>query len=173
MGDVHARFQEPPYCGSVVSCVCDAGTEHMDAKPSMSVSGPHTQLERIVISVCVSCRALEDDGSRPGQTLLDNLRDSLAGDSLALGLALRPVQCLSVCKRPCTVALSGTDRYTYVFGDLDPVRDAATLLDCARTYGEQEHGYMLWRERPEPFRRGIVARIPPSGWVTEDGRHPR
>ena len=49
----------------------------------------------------------------------------------------------------------------------------AALLDCAIAYANQEHGYLLWRERPEPLRRGIVARIPPAGWLTEDGRHPR
>jgi len=62
---------------------------------------------------------------------------------------------------PCTVAISSPGRCTYVFGDLDPARDAAATLASARTYAGQEHGYMLWRERPEPLRRGIVARIPP------------
>jgi predicted metal-binding protein len=100
--------------------------------------------------------------------LLASLRDAVPA-----GVIVRPVQCLSVCKRPCTVALSGPDRYTYVFGDLDPARDSGALLDCVRTYGEREHGYMLWRERPEALRRGIVARIPPGGWIADDGAHPR
>ena len=88
-------------------------------------------------------------------------------------MLVRPVQCLSVCKRPCTASLSGPERYTYVFGDLEPQTGAAALLDCARAFLEREHGYLLWRERPEPLRRGIVARIPPPHGLAADGAHPR
>ena len=125
-----------------------------------------------VLSVCVSCRSPDGpDTARPGDALLSRLRE--AAQARRSDVVVRPVECLSVCKRPCTVALSSPGRYTYVFGDLDPVADADALLDCARIYAEQEHGYMLWRERPEPLRRGIVARIPPTSWLAEDGRHPR
>ena len=124
-----------------------------------------------VISVCTSCRPAEGEGS-PGETLLAALL-GLQAERPAADVVVRPVQCLSVCKRPCTAALSGADRYTYVFGDLHPEDGAAALLDCARLYREAEHGYLLWRERPEPLRRGILARIPPVGWLEADGRHPR
>lgn len=132
-----------------------------------------------VISICTSCRPAEPEteGS-PGDALLAALRalqDREKPDAIDRGpdIQIRAVQCLSVCKRPCTASLSGVDRYTYVFGDLDPATGAEALLACARTYLETEHGYLLWRERPEPLRRGIVARVPPSGWSQDDGRHPR
>ena len=125
---------------------------------------------RAVISVCTSCRPAEGEGS-PGDVLLAALRD--AGPARDGATVVRPVQCLSVCKRPCTVALSGPERYTYVFGDLDPATAAAPLLECARLFAETEHGFLLWRERPEALRRGILARIPPAGLATDDGRHPR
>ncbi|MDB5589764.1 DUF1636 domain-containing protein [Enterovirga sp.] len=123
----------------------------------------------VVVSVCVSCRAADGpDDSRPGADLLEALRGSELG-----GASVRAVQCLSVCKRPCTVALTAPGRYTYVFGDVDPVSGVADLLTCIATYRDQEHGYMLWRERPESLRRGILARIPPLEWQPEDGAHPR
>lgn len=125
-----------------------------------------------ILSVCTSCRAADGAAGSPGDVLLAALRAAQA-EGVDPAILVRPVQCLSVCQRPCTVALSGPERYTYVFGDLDPDRDAAALLDCARTYAATEHGYLLWRERPEPLRRGIVARLPPPGWTTDDGRHPR
>ncbi len=126
-----------------------------------------------VISVCTSCRsAVDGDTASPGDVLLAALRAAAAADGTG-PIAIRPVQCLSVCKRPCTAALSGPDRYTYVFGDLDPAAAAAPLLECARLFVEAEHGYLLWRERPEPLRRGILARIPPAGLDSADGRHPR
>lgn len=126
----------------------------------------------VVVSVCVTCRSPDaDDSDRPGERLLAALREAAA--AAGQEVAIQPVQCLSVCKRPCTAAFSGPDRYTYVFGDLDPKTAASDLLAGLRTYRDQEHGYMLWRERPEPLRRGIVARIPPLDWRPEDGRHPR
>ena len=122
----------------------------------------------IVVSVCTTCRA-EGSDEKPGERLLARLRER-ADPTI---LVVRAVQCLSVCKRPCTAALAGPDRYTYVFGDLDPETGAEALLAGAATYAAAEHGYMPWRERPEPLRRGIVARIPPLGWSPDDGGHPR
>lgn len=126
----------------------------------------------IVVSVCISCRSADGpDTDRPGEALIAALRSAArrAGSTISV----RPVQCLSVCKRPCTVALSSPGRYTYLFGDLDPAADIPALLEGVATYARQEHGYMLWRERPEALRKGILARIPPTGWDAEDGRHPR
>ncbi|NNM71793.1 DUF1636 family protein [Enterovirga aerilata] len=126
----------------------------------------------VVISVCVSCRPPDGGDGSPGDALLAALRMAQARGE-ARDVLIRPVQCLSVCKRPCTIALSRPDGYTYVFGDLDPAIHADAVLECAESYAAQEHGYLLWRERPGPLRRGIVARIPPMTWTTEDGRHPR
>lgn len=142
----------------------------MDDRTDDMASSPAPGLARI--SVCITCRdADQDDGGtvRPGESLLAALR----AEPLPPGVEIRPVQCLSVCKRPCAAALTGPDRYSYVFGDLDPERDAAALLECAATYLANGHGYLLWRERPEALRRGIVARIPPHGWRDPEGRHPR
>jgi predicted metal-binding protein len=131
-----------------------------------------TEAQPIVISVCVSCKA---EGEAGPDTLGHRLHAALREAAAASGaeVVIQPVQCMSVCKRPCTAALSSSGRYTYVFGDLDEATGPAALLDCATAYANQEHGYLLWRERLEPLRRGIVARIPPAGWLTEDGRHPR
>ena len=124
----------------------------------------------VVIGVCVSCRVGDGTG-RPGEDLLRALR--ARGDDLGPNVSVRAVQCLSVCKRACTIALSAPGRYTYVFGDLDPAAGVEDLLACVETYGRQENGFMLWRERPESLRRGIVARIPPVSWSADDGSHPR
>ena len=126
----------------------------------------------VVLGICVSCRGPDPDAPNPGEALIAALRAAVPADH-GCDLRIRPVQCLSVCKRPCTAALASPGRYTYVFGDLDPARDAEALLACVRTYAEREHGYMLWRERPEALRRGIVSRIPPVAWDAPDGAHPR
>jgi len=154
--------RRPPATGVVVTSAVPASSEDAAARAAP---------DRIVVSVCVSCRAADGpDAARPGADLLDALRGA---EGCGLGVSFRAVQCLSVCKRPCTIALSAPGRYTYVFGDLDPALGAEEVLACIRTYREQEHGYMLWRERPESLRRGIVARIPPADWAPDDGSHPR
>lgn len=125
--------------------------------------------DTIVLSVCVSCRPVGGpDEARPGAELLEALRSSVMP-----GVTVRPVQCLSVCKRPCTVALTAPGRYTYLFGDVDPSAGVADLAACVESYRTLERGYMLWRERPESLRRGILARIPPLDWLPGDGAHPR
>lgn len=120
----------------------------------------------VVIAVCTTCRT-ESEAS-PGLEMIAALR-RLAPP----GVAVRPVACLSVCRRPVTATLSGPDRYTYVFGDLEPQAGAGALAACASAYRTVPHGFLLWRERPELLRRGIVARIPPPDWASEDGSHPR
>ena len=52
--------------------------------------------------VCVTCKSGED---RLGQALFDALNARIDADDDA-GVTLQAVECLSVCKRPCTVALS-------------------------------------------------------------------
>lgn len=136
-----------------------------------ATAGPAAR-DPVVVSVCVSCRNPSGpESERPGEAFLTAMR--AAAHEAGSPITIRPVQCLSVCKRPCTVALSSPGRYTYMFGDLDPSTGVAALLEGAAIYAGQEHGYMLWRERPEALRKGILARIPPVDWDAEDGRHPR
>lgn len=119
-----------------------------------------------VLYVCTTCRAAEDapDAHRAGARLLDALRAEIAGrpeTDAAAGLRIEGVECLSVCKRPCTVAVASPDRWTYVYGDLDPASSARTILDGLGRYAATPDGIVPWRERPEAFRKGVVARIPP------------
>ena len=126
----------------------------------------------IAIGVCVTCRNPADpEGARPGVAFLADLRQvaEVAGESVAI----RPVQCFGICDRPCTVSLTGRDRYTYLFGNLDPQTGIPALLELVRVARDAPHGYMLWRERPEALRRTTIARVPPLSWSSDDGRHPR
>ncbi len=115
------------------------------------------------IHVCTTCRRTREDlpegFDRPGIALADALASRLVGAGSAI--TVQPVECLSVCKRPCTVALSGEGKWTYVYGDLDPQGAVETLISFARQYGASPDGVVPWRERPETIRKSVVARIPP------------
>ncbi len=110
-----------------------------------------------ILYVCTTCRREGDDpgGPRAGARLHDELA------ARAEGLRVEPVECLSVCKRPCTVAVASPGRWTYVYGDLDPAEAAGLILDGLRAYDATADGIVPWRERPKAFRSGVIARIPP------------
>ncbi|MCP1547401.1 MULTISPECIES: DUF1636 family protein [Methylorubrum] len=118
-----------------------------------------------ILSVCTTCRAAGDASEpRAGAKLLAALHAE-AGRAPVPGLTIEGAECLSVCKRPCTVAVASPNRWTYVYGDFDALEDpdtaARTILAGLRRYLETPDGVVPWRERPEAFRKGVVARIPP------------
>ena len=117
----------------------------------------------IVLHVCITCRqpGVPEDGARPGARLHEALEAALAGQDEG-PIRLEAVECLSVCKRPCTIAVSSPGRWTYIYGDLDPATSAETILGGIALYGRTPDGIVPWRERPEAFRKGVVARIPPT-----------
>jgi predicted metal-binding protein len=59
------------------------------------------------------------------------------------------------------VAFSGEGRFTYLFGDLDPERDAPAVLDAFTLYAERPDGFMERFKRPEVLQAGILGRVPP------------
>ena len=69
---------------------------------------------------------------------------------------MEAVECLSVCKRPCTIAVSGPGRWTYIYGDLSAETSVETILDGLRRYAATSDGLVPWRERPEAFRKGVA-----------------
>lgn len=123
---------------------------------------PETGTAPVRILVCATCRAAggDPDAPRPGALLAAGLRNAL-DPTLDAAVSVETVECLSVCKRPCTVALSGEGRWTYVYGDLDQATGVETLLTFARQYREAPDGIVPWRERAEAIRKGVVARLPP------------
>lgn len=111
------------------------------------------------IVVCTTCRRPgdPDDAPRPGAALARNTMHA-AGDA---GLMVRRVKCLANCKRGCTAAIVRAGGWAYVFGDLDAATAAAVLVEGARLLSASADGLMPWRGRPEPLKRGMIARVPP------------
>jgi predicted metal-binding protein len=123
---------------------------------------PSNNEPAVTIFVCVTCKRVEDDADAPrlGKTMYDAVQERLA--SCAQGdIELRAVECLSVCKRPCTLALSGPGKWTYVVGDLDVEANLDDVVEAARKFAATEDGLIPWRERPKSFRKGVISRTPP------------
>lgn len=130
----------------------------------MSQSNP---LSDATIFVCVSCwRRLGDAGEafdEPGRPLVAALEQHIATKGLT-GLSVEPVECLAVCKRPCTLAITAAGKWTYLIGDLDPELHVEEIAAAAVAYRASEHGIVPWKERPPTFRRGVISRVPPLGF---------
>jgi predicted metal-binding protein len=105
--------------------------------------------------VCVTCKS---EAEQVGASLFSALEARLAVEP---DIALMPVECLSVCKRPCTVALAAPGKWTYVVGDLERESHLGDIVVAARRYAASSEGVVPWRERPLCFRKGVVSRTPP------------
>jgi len=127
------------------------------AAPLISGRAPQPD---VTILVCVTCRDGEDEGPRPGQLLFEALQARLAGAD-PRKIALTPVECLSVCKRPCTLALAAPGKWTYVVGDLNLESNTEDIVEAATRFAATPDGLVPWRERPKSFRKGVISRTPP------------
>jgi predicted metal-binding protein len=117
----------------------------------------------VILHVCVTCLAGEDRDTVPraGRRLYDGLVEALRRQDHPPRFRIVEAECLSNCDRGCSAALSGPGRWSYIYGDLT---EAAVddLIAGASRYAATADGLVPWRERPMIFRKGVIARIPPS-----------
>ncbi|MDB5379595.1 MAG: metal-binding protein [Rubritepida sp.] len=112
--------------------------------------------EPVTVFVCTTCRHADDATEaqpRAGARLAATLAPSE-------GVEVREVECLANCKRGPSVAMTRAGGWSYVFGGLAPT-DGAAVLEGAQLLSRSADGLMPWRGRPEPLKRGLIARIPP------------
>lgn len=121
------------------------------------------------IFVCISCRRAREGAGEgeafetPGPRLVADIAAHLAAQGTE-DVLVEPVECLAVCKRPCTLALAADGKWTYVIGDLDADLHAGEIVAAARAYAATDNGIVPWRERPQTFRKGVISRVPPIGF---------
>lgn len=119
-----------------------------------------SELAPVVLTVCTTCRRPGDapDAPRAGR----QLARTLASADLPEHVELRGVECLSSCSRSCVIQLTGGEnRWSYVYGDLDPATQLDEIVDGLRAYSETHDGIVPWRERPTAFRKQSITRMPP------------
>ena len=122
-----------------------------------------------LVSVCVTCKTA-DGGTVVGPDMFQAVKAAIDSSD---DVQVRPVQCLGVCKRPATVAVTSPDGYTFLFGDLQTESGTAALVSFVKSYRKSDYGLVPWRERAEVLRKGMVARVPPMRWSPDDGSAPK
>lgn len=117
--------------------------------------------------VCTSCASIWKDGKRQGKSggeeLAETLSRLVADWELRENFKLQTVECMSACSHACTVSFAAPGKYTYLFGDLpaNEIQSAIAILEGASQYYVKPEGLLPWSERPEPLKKGVIARIPP------------
>lgn len=117
-------------------------------------------LPPVELLVCTTCRMGQP--VEEGEACLGaQLYGALESSGLPEGVTLKPVECFSNCDYGCSVAMrGGHERWSYVYGKLDPEK-VGIVLDGVARYRATADGLVPWRERPEHFRKNCIARIPP------------
>ena len=139
----------------------DASREAHSSQPSAAGAPPECA---ITIFVCVTCRGGRplDLVPVPGAVLAEATVRAAAGT----GMTVRRVRCLANCNRGLSAAVRRDGAWTYVFGHLDTA-GAAALVEGAKLFARAADGLMPWRGRPEPLKRGLIARTPPFDFAGE------
>ena len=121
------------------------------------------------IYVCTTCKLADEAGCAPSErsgARLHRALSALASERRA-PVEVIPVECLSVCKRACTVSFAAPGKWTYVYGDLPADTGAEVILDGAALYGATADGLIPWKQRPDALKRGVVSRVPPLNPASE------
>jgi predicted metal-binding protein len=112
----------------------------------------------VTVYVCITCRGPSGVYSdpRPGVQLAAATAKAAEGT----GVTVCTLECLANCTRGPSAAMRCNGSWTYVFGGLD-VACGAALIEGAYLLAQATDGIMPWRGRPEPLKRGLIARVPP------------
>ncbi|MBD2258234.1 DUF1636 family protein [Pseudanabaena sp. FACHB-2040] len=117
----------------------------------------------IVCEACgMSANLEKSEGQTSGTHLLEQLKQLHQTWPRRNELALETTSCLCICDHPCAVALVGTHKPSYLFGDLSPLSSAADLLIASELYLDSEDGFVPAFQLPSPLRSCRIARIPPA-----------
>ena len=117
-----------------------------------------TAIGAATVYVCITCQrtGMPETEPRPGALLADATVKAAEGT----GVIVRRVRCLANCSRGPSAAMRCNGSWTYIFGGLG-TDCASALIDGARLLATAADGILPWRGRPEPLKRGLLARVPP------------
>ncbi len=100
------------------------------------------EFNKPTLSICLSCRDGREEFymTRGGRRIAKKL---LNKNLLKKQVNLRGVNCMSNCKRACTISLTAKKSFTYVFGDIDPENSeySESLIELVSKYSLSSDGF--------------------------------
>ena len=130
----------------------------MTNSPDRSIPTEAAPANTPIVYVCITCKRAGDPDTdpRPGAILAAATARAADGTDVTV----RQIRCLANCTRGPSAAMRCNGSWTYVFGGLDATCGEA-LVEGARLLARAVDGILPWRGRPEPLKRGLIARVPP------------
>lgn len=120
------------------------------------------EFNKPTLSICLSCRDGREEiyMTRGGRRFAKKL---LNKNLLKKQVNLRGINCMSNCKRACTISLTAKKSFTYIFGDIDPENSeySESLIELVSKYSLSSDGFLRRRDRPLLFQSSILGRLPP------------
>jgi len=119
--------------------------------------------------VCTTCASTWQNGKKVGisggEILLKELSILHQDWDKRSQFKICAVSCMSACSHACVVTFASAGKYSYLFGDLPSDAEnisttTTAILTCAEIYSDRPDGMLAWKERPEPLKSGVIARIP-------------
>ncbi len=145
----------------------NAGVFELANEPGVEPSSPDETIESCTLHVCTSCRPTgtprEPRENRPGFKLYEALRARLNQSPMRDRIDVKPAECLSLCPRPCGIAISSPGAWSYLFGEQNPEDSAEEILECLSLYLGTKDGLMPREQRPKSLRSSVLGRVPPFG----------
>ncbi len=115
----------------------------------------------MVLYVCTTCRDADHVVGQGTPCAGARLHAAIMAGPADPLVRIVPVECLSACKRACSVSFVAPGKWTYVFGDLTEASADIVRLG-ARLYAEAKDGLIPWKLRPDALKKGALARVPAS-----------
>jgi predicted metal-binding protein len=114
-------------------------------------------MSKPVLFVCKSCNTASQADLEPseGACLLKRLNELNENKFL-----IQEVECLWMCERACVVALSASDRFTYLFTDLPVQESPEALLELANLSLDRQGKPIPYKKFPQVLKSANIARIP-------------
>jgi len=103
------------------------------------------------VSVCITCKTA-DGAIVVGPDMFESVKAAI-GES-DRHVQVRPVQCLSVCKRPATVAVSSSDGTRSCSAICRPRVAPRPWCPLCSPNQKSDYGLVPWRERAEVLPQG-------------------
>ncbi len=116
------------------------------------------------IHVCTGCthpdRSKREAG--PGGADLKIGLDAIVEEAgLARVLKVAGYPCLGNCDRRCRMSIAGHDRWSWLFGGIEPDAIPEGLMAFVRKWLAAPDGFLSKEERPPTIRRLLIGRVPP------------
>lgn len=112
----------------------------------------------VLLEICTTC--LGENKHKIGAEFYAEVAKQIGSRDINL----QAVECLGVCNRPCTVAVSEPEKWTYIIGGFKVASDIPALFDYVAAYANSPNGRPPISERPEVVQKGVVARVPPRNY---------